>query len=134
MVGEDLLPKPKPQIAPGYMLAGKLGYLESNSPMADRFEHPTPLGTLVIEATSQLWVDWGDHGGWDGPHVGPGRPWPNGTITHFWTDEGRYDVVVQQRWAGRWQLGAASGALTGLATEGRLDDFEVRQLQAVINR
>lgn len=133
-IGEDLLPRPQPRMAPGFMLAGKLGYLEANTPITAHYEHATPLGPLVIEATSTLWVDWGDHGGLDGPFAGPGAPWPNGTITHFWTDADRYDIRVVQRWTATWALGGRRGQLAGLTTEGRIDDFEVRQLQAVINR
>ncbi|MFP5375806.1 MAG: hypothetical protein ACLGIO_03360, partial [Acidimicrobiia bacterium] len=52
VVGEDLLPKPSPRIAPGYMLAGKLAYLEAGTVPTARFEHPTPAGVLTIEATA----------------------------------------------------------------------------------
>jgi hypothetical protein len=133
-VGEDQLPRPAPRIAPGYMLAGKLAYLEANTAMAERFSHATPLGLLTIDARGQLFVDWGDGTGVQGPFDHPGGPWPNGTITHSWTTAGRYDIVVTQRWTATWHLGGATGRLTGLATEGRIDDFEVRQLQAVRNR
>lgn len=133
-IGEDLLPKPQPQIAPGYMLAGKLGYLEANSPSTARFEHDTALGRLIINAENDVWVDWDDGGGLTGPHDGPGAPWPSGTITHFWTDARTYDVRVVQRWTATWELAGRRGQLAGLATEGLIDDFEVRQLQAVRNR
>lgn len=134
VVGEDLLPKPSPRIAPGYMLAGKLAYLEAGTEPTARFDHDTPLGTLSIEASAKVFVDWGDGSRLDGPHDGPGAPWPDGDITHFWTTAGTYDVRVVQRWTARWQLGeASSGELVGLSTEAVIDDFEVRQLQAVRN-
>lgn len=131
VAGEDLLPRPAPHIAPGWMLAGKLAYLEANTQTGAHFEHPTPLGTLVIDATSDLYVDWGDQGGTTGPYAGPGRPWPDGTITHFWISAATYDVRVEQHWSATWHLAAASGQLAGLVTEGTLGHFEVRQLQAV---
>ncbi|MGI8683831.1 MAG: hypothetical protein ACR2MO_01790 [Acidimicrobiales bacterium] len=137
VAGIDLLPKPAPRIAPGYMLAGKLAYLEANSQPAVHFEHPTPLGLLTIDATSALFVDWGDlfdRTRLDGPHAGPGGPWPDGTITHFWTDARTYDIRVEQRWSATWHLAGDGGSLVGLTTEGQLPDFEVRQLQAVRNR
>ncbi len=136
VAGEDLLPKPQPSIAPWYMLAGKKAYLEAGTVPSARFTHPTPLGVLSIEATSAgVFVDWGDGSRLDGPHPGPGAPWPNGTITHFWTNAGTYDVVVQQRWTARWRLATGeSGELEALTTEAVIDDFEVRQLQAVRNR
>ena len=133
VAGEDLLPRPAPRIAPGYMLAGKLAYLETGTDRTARFEHPTPLGLLTIEATSSVFVDWGDGSGVQGPYDGPGGPWPDGDITHAWTHARAYDVVVTQRWTGRWELGGDSGELAGLVTEGRIDDFPVRELQAVRN-
>lgn len=134
VVGEDLLPKPAPRIAPGYMLAGKLAYLEAGTVPTAAFEHPTPAGVLRIEARAEGWVDWGDGSPLDGPHADAGGPWPNGRITHYWTDVGRYDVRVIQRWTGRWVLGTEGGELAGLETEGVIDDFAVEELQAVINR
>ena len=134
VVGEDLLPKPAPRIAPGYMLAGKLAYLEAGTVPTAAFEHPTPAGVLRIEARAEGWVDWGDGSPLDGPYDDPGGPWPHGTITHYWTDVGHYDVRVIQRWTGRWVLGTESGELAGLETEGVIDDFAVEELQAVINR
>ena len=131
---EDKLARPQPRIAPGYMLAGKLGYLETGARMLDRFEHPTALGLLVINTRGQIYVDWGDDSGVSGPYTSPGRAWPDGTITHSWRNAGRYDIVVTQRWTATWDLAGATGTLGGLTTEGRLDDFEVRQLQAVRNR
>lgn len=68
------------------------------------------------------------------PFDHPGGPWPNGTITHYWTDVGRYDVRVVQRWTGRWSLAGVGGELAGLVTEGVIEDFLVDELQAVINR
>ncbi|MGI8684743.1 MAG: hypothetical protein ACR2MO_06600 [Acidimicrobiales bacterium] len=134
VAGEDLLPKPAPHIAPGYMLAGKLAFLETNSQPTVRFEHPTPLGPLTIDATSTLFVDWGAGGSLDGPHGGPGGPWPDGEITHYWTDARTYYIRVEQRWTATWRLAGDGGTLAGLTTEGLLPDFEVRQLQAVRNR
>ena len=134
VAGEDLLPRPAPRIAPGFMLAGKLAYLEANSVATAHFEHPTPLGLLVIDATSTLFVDWGDGTGLDGPHPGPGGPWPTGTITHSWSTAARYDVRVIQRWTATWRVGdTPASPLVGLSTEGAIEDFEVRQLQAVRN-
>jgi hypothetical protein len=134
VVGEDLLPRPAPRIAPGYMLAGKLAYLEAGTVPTAVYEHPTPAGVLRIEARAEGWVDWGDGSPLDGPYDHAGGPWPDGTITHYWTDVGRYDVRVVQRWTGRWVLGTESGELAGLETEGVIDDFAVEELQAVINR
>ena len=132
--GEDLLPKPQPRIQPGYMLTGKLAYLEARSQPTAHFEHATPIGTLVIDATATLWVDWGDGGGLKGPITAPDGPWPDGKVTGFWTNAGTYDVQVVQQWSATWQLGGRSGDLRDLRTEGVIEDFEVQDLQAVRNR
>ncbi|MGH9152374.1 MAG: hypothetical protein ACRD03_08270 [Acidimicrobiales bacterium] len=134
VVGEDLLPRPSPRIAPGYMLAGKRAYLEAGTVPTARFEHPTPAGVLTIEAAAEHWVDWDDGSPLSGPYDHPGGPWPHGTITHYWTHVGHYDVRVIQRWTGRWILGTESGELAGLETEGVIEDFPVEEVQAVINR
>ncbi|MGH9152339.1 MAG: hypothetical protein ACRD03_08080, partial [Acidimicrobiales bacterium] len=119
---------------PGYMLAGKLAYLEAGTVPTARFEHPTPAGVLTIEASARHWVDWDDGSSLSGPFDHPGAPWPHGTITRYWTHVGHYDVRVIQRWTGRWILGTESGALAGLETEGVIEDFPVEEVQAVINR
>ena len=134
VVGEDKLPSPDPDIQPGFMLAGKLAYLEAGTVPSARFENPTPAGMLTIEATAQTYVDWGDGSAIDGPFDHPGGPWPHGTITHYWTEIGHYDITVVQRWTARWSLGADSGELAGLETVGVIDDFPIEELQAVINR
>lgn len=136
VAGEDLLPRPAPSIAPGWMLAGKRAYLEAGTVPSVTFQHPTPAGLLTIEATGpSVVVDWGDGSGPDGPHHGAGGPWPNGTITHVWSHSGTYDVRVRQRWTAWWSLaGETSGALEPITTEGVIEDFQVRQLQAVRNR
>ena len=134
VMGEDLLPKPQPRIQPGYMLTGKLAYLEANSQPSARFEHPTRLGTLVIDATATVWVDWGDGAGVKGPITEPDGPWPNGKVTNFWINAGAYDVRVIQRWSATWELAGRRGELRDLSTEGRIDDFPVRDLEAVRNR
>jgi hypothetical protein len=90
VVGEDLLPRPAPRIAPGYMLAGKLAYLEAGTVPFATFEHPTPAGVLRIEARAEGWVDWGDGSPLDGPYDHAGGPWPDGTITHYWTTRTSY--------------------------------------------
>ena len=78
-------------------------------------------------------VDWGD-GTQSGPHSFEGKPWPEGQITHDYLNVGSYDIVVTERWTATWRLGGESGSLRTLQTTGRIDDFPVEQLQAVITR
>ena len=123
----------QPQIRPGWMLAGKRGYLEANLDLAPTYRVPTRLGELSIDAVGTMFVDWGD-GTREGPFGQPGAPWPQGTITHYWTTSGWYDVVVTVGWTATWRLGQESGVLEDLETEGVIDDFEIDSLEAIRER
>lgn len=132
------LPAPKPSIAPGRAIAGKLAYLEPNlaapvfggKPTVKNLL-PTALGELAMDATAVYFVDWGDKK--TGPHAGPGGPWPDGNITHSWSNADVYDIEVTAVWTVRWRLGTEQGTLT-VPTEGTIENFPVNQLQAVRNR
>ena len=82
-------------------------------------------------ATGKYYVDWGD-GTTTGPHSVEGGPWPDGQITHEYIHIGAYDVVVTERWTATWSFGSESGTLDELRTVGRIDDFPVQQIQAVV--
>ena len=127
------LPSPQPHIAPGRAITGKTAYLETRGQTRRVFGQDTPLGRLELTATGTYYVDWGD-GTTTGPHDTEGGPWPDGKITHTYVDVGRYDVVVTERWSATWTLGGAGGDLSGLRTTGRIEDFPVEQVQAVIER
>ncbi|MEY2568223.1 MAG: hypothetical protein QOE35_2752 [Actinomycetota bacterium] len=131
--GEVLLPHPAPKIDPGWALTGKLAYLETRAPMTQSFTRETPLGPLTITAAGEFVVDWGD-GTQTGPHTSAGAPWPDGRITHGYTRTATVNVVVTERWKATWQLAGQTGSLTALSTDGRLDAFAVREVQAVRNR
>lgn len=125
------LPAPSPRIQPGWAITGKWAYLETRNQTTFTFEKDTEVGRLTIVATGTYYVDWGD-GNTTGPHSMEGRPWPDGVIRHQYTHVGRYDVVATERWVADWYLGPWSGRLHQLETSGRIDDFEVRQIQAVV--
>ena len=131
------LPKPRPYIAPGYALTGKLAYLETRADERQEHSTTTPFGPLHVVVTRTAYeVDWGDGSGADkGPFPFPGEPWPNGRITHTYTRAGRYDVRVTEHWQADWTLGPVSGTITGLrSAPATIAGFEARQLQAVRNR
>lgn len=134
-VREIVPPGPDPWIAPGYALTGKPAFLETRAPTSTDRRYDTPLGPLdVTLRASTFGVDWGDNTAQGrGPFSAPGRPWPDGTARHTYTDVGRYDVVVTLAWDADWRLAGASGTVDGLTSVARLDDFEARQLQAVRN-
>ncbi len=125
------LPKPAPHIAPGWAITGKLAYLETNGQLRHVYTNSTAVGALEITAAGAYYVDWGD-GETTGPYSLEGRPWPDGQITHEYQWAGTYNIVVTERWTATWRLGGQSGTLRELRTAGRIDDFPVRQIQAVI--
>jgi hypothetical protein len=84
-------------------------------------------------ASGSYTVDWGD-GTSTGPHKFEGKAWPDGRITHDYIDVGSYNIVVTEKWTANWSLGGESGTLRTLQTTGRIDNFPVEQLQAVIGR
>ncbi len=127
------LPKPQPRIAPGRAITGKLAYLETRGETAHTYTNDTVFGPLEIVAKGSYTVNWGD-GDTTGPHAFEGKPWPEGRITHDYVHVGHYDVVVTERWTATWQLGGESGVLRTLQTTGRIDDFPVEQIQAVVRR
>jgi hypothetical protein len=131
--GEVPLPKPAPHIEPGWAMTGRLAYLETQAPLTQTFTRDTPLGPLTITATGEFDVDWGD-GTTSGPHAYAGAPWPDGRITHAYVHTGAVNVTLSERWHATWHLGSASGDLTALRTEGRIDGLPVREVQAVRNR
>lgn len=127
------LPKPAPVIAPGRAITGKLAYLETRGEVTRTYTNDTTFGPLEIVAKGSYMVDWGD-GETTGPYAVEGKPWPDGQITHDYLKVGSYDIVVTERWTATWRLGGERGTLRALQTTGRIDDFPVEQIQAVIGR
>lgn len=125
------LPKPQPAIAPGRAITGKLAYLETKGELTHTYTNDTVFGPLEIVAKGGYTVDWGD-GETSGPHRFEGQAWPDGKITHDYIDIGQYNVVVTEKWSATWRLGGQSGALRTLQTTGRIDNFPVQQIQAVV--
>lgn len=124
------LPKPRPSIAPGWGITGKTAYLETGGARQHHFGADTPLGPLSFDSVGRYYVDWGD-GAKTGPYAFEGEPWPEGRITHDYIDVGTYDVVVREEWTSTWSVADAGGVLN-LRTEGRIDDFLVKQIQVVV--
>jgi len=128
------VPSPQPHIAPGRAITGLLAYLETRGSTTNTYtEADTPFGPLTVTATGRYYVDWGD-GTHTGPYSREGQPWPDGQITHEYLHIGTYDVVVTERWTATWYFGDESGTLNELRTVGRIEDFPVQQIQAVVLR
>jgi len=126
------LPKPAPSIAPGWAITGKTAYLETHGERQHDYSRDTPFGALNLTAAGHYYVDWGD-GATTGPYDMEGGAWPDGQITHTYIDVGHYNVVVTEKWSSTWHLGGENGTLTGLETEGGIDNFRVEQIQAVVS-
>lgn len=127
------LPSPSPKIAPGRAITGKLAYLETKGEITLTYDSDTVFGPLQIAATGLYTVDWGD-GTITGPHSREGKPWPDGQITHDYLNVGTYNIVVTEKWVANWSLDGESGTLRTLQTTGRISNFPVEQIQAVIGR
>lgn len=127
------LPKPHPEIDPGRAITGKPAYLETHGRISETYTSGTIFGLLEIVASGSYEIDWGD-GQRSGPHRFEGEPWPEGRITHEYQTVGHYDVIVTEKWTATWRMGSNSGILRELSTEGRIDDFVVQQIQAVVGR
>lgn len=133
-VEELTLPAPRPHIAPGYAVTGMRSYLETRGDLRPRpFTATTPLGPIEVTAVAHYLVDWGDGTPAERFEV-EGGPWPEGRITHTYAHTGTYDVVVTAVWTAAWRVGSTEGSFTDLRTQGRIEDFEARQVQAVRNR
>lgn len=127
------LPTPNPRIAPGRAIVGKDAFLETGGHLHLTHTEQTPIGELRIDAIGRYDVDWGD-GEKTGPYSVEGKPWPDGEIKHDYQWAGTYDVIITERWTATWTLGGDGGSLLGGQTTGRIDDFPVQQIQAVILR
>lgn len=127
------LPVPAPYVAPGWMITGMRAYLEANTSATASFAYPTPLGTLTIDAwTEDLVVNWGDGTGRE-RYDSLGGPYPDGDVVHIYADKGSVDITVTQTWTATWSLAGQSGTLEGATTSGAIDDFQLRELEAVID-
>lgn len=125
------LPRPHPKIAPGRAITGKLAYLETGGKTGHTYRADTVFGLLEINASGTHFVDWGD-GEQTGPYSTDGTTWPTGTITHEYMNVGSYDVIVTTRWTATWRLAENRGPLPPNETRGRIEDFPVQQIQAVV--
>ena len=68
-----------------------------------------------MDADGEYLVDWGD--GTPPERYGyEGLAWPDGRITHVYTDIGRYDVVVTVEWVANWSIGERRGTVGDLRT------------------
>lgn len=100
---EDSVAPAFPKIEPGYGITGMTAYLETQGSVTypETTFSTTVAGfpvTWQVRATGAFSVDWGDGTGEQGPYHTVGAPWPDGTITHDYTERGTYTVTVHEEW------------------------------------
>jgi hypothetical protein len=126
------LPVPVPEIDPGEMLVGLEGFLETGSARSQSIDDASPFGPVHVDLTSEARVAWGD-GSVTEWTTAIDAPYPDGELTHVWTRQGAYDVVVTLRWVARWSVGGQSGVVRdGLESQGILAAFPVEEIEAVV--
>lgn len=135
---EEQLPRPELVIPPSYALTGLPAYLVTGAEH-QLYDDPVitvPLGpweyVFQVDAHGTSTVDWGD--GTVTTHDEPGRHYPDGTVTHTYTNRGAYDVTVTDTWNVGIQL--VSPVTGGASFSADLDpvvleDFDVREYRAV---
>lgn len=126
-----------PEIDPGWAITGLRAYLETGPTSATRAQlrAATPVGTAVLEAHAQIVVDWGD-GTPVETYATTGGAYPDGPISHVYSDTGTVTVTVSQTWGGTWRVvdGPAAGiggALPGLPLQSSIE-LPVEEVQAVL--
>jgi hypothetical protein len=129
------LPRPQLRIAPGFGLTGMPAYLETGRGLSVASEPlQVELSTGPVNARFRgqgaYTVDWGD-GTVTGPHQVVGAPWPDGTVTHTYVDEGSYEVQVNDRWAVTFTVEGLPAQTVGLDLTGDPLRFEVRERRSV---
>jgi hypothetical protein len=129
------LPRPQLRIAPGFGLTGMPAYLETGRELSLESQPlRVDLSTGPVDAQFRgqgaYTVDWGD-GTVTGPHRVVGAPWPDGTVTHTYLDEGSYEVRVSDRWSVTFTVEGLPAQTVGLDLTGDPLRFEVRERRSV---
>ncbi|HUQ39290.1 MAG TPA: hypothetical protein VM030_03985 [Acidimicrobiales bacterium] len=128
------LPTPVAVIRPGRAITGREAFLEIGGAPTGHWHFEVFGYSIDIDAASTYDVDWGDGTATTGL-TSRGGPWPDGDIRHVWTRTCACDVVVTQRWRGTWTAGGGRLPIPGvMVTRSTIDDFPVRQIQAVRER
>jgi hypothetical protein len=127
------LPLPAPSIEPGRAITGLRSYLDVGAPttFSDRIDGDVLPVRVEISGTAQYRVDWGD--GTVLTYPSSGGPYPDGDITHVYTDAGDYTVTVTPLWRVRWQ-GAGFDLTFDAELVSSTVDLPVEEVRAVRTR
>jgi hypothetical protein len=130
------LPKPRPEIsAPNGGICGVVHTIDLHMPVeVVHQEGTTPFGALDLHIYGRVRMDWGD--GTRETYTTGGGPYPS-VIKHSWTTRGYYDINAHATWSANYSLGPYNGyiytgTLSGIATDGSINDFRVWEAQAML--
>lgn len=114
-------------------LVGLPAYLEIGGDVPYRLGVPNPIGAdILVTATPRYEVDWGD--GATLATRSQGGAYPEGDLTHVYTDASTVTVTVDAYWSGTWEAGGDGGDLPELPDPTTATvDVSVEQYQAVID-
>ncbi|MEX1162120.1 MAG: hypothetical protein WEB03_00930 [Nitriliruptor sp.] len=124
------LPLPAPSIDPGRAITGLRSYLDVGAPTTfnDGITGDVLPIQVTIDGTAQYRVDWGD--GTVETYPSSGGPYPDGDITHVYTDAGDHTVTVTPVWTVRWQGGGLDVSFTAELVPSTVD-LPVGEVQSV---
>lgn len=132
----ESVPRPEPSIPPGRALTGLPAYLVTQhelsfGPISQTVDLGVASPTVTMSGTATTTVDWGD--GTVTEHHVAGTPYPDGEVSHIYTDRGTVDVRLVDRWTVSYDIGGGVviGTLEATLDPITLDAFPVREYRAV---
>jgi hypothetical protein len=131
------LPTPTPEIsAKDGGICGVVHTVDLHMPTELLHRDTTPFGSLDLHIYGRVIMDWGDETRHDVYTTG-GGPYPYSAISHYWTDRGFYNIKAHADWIANYRLGpyngvSYTGVLSGISTEGAINDFRVWEAQAML--
>jgi hypothetical protein len=131
---QDAIPMPTPDIwlAPGWAIVGKRSYLELSTPTQQTgivTHRGLPINYICTVASAQ--IRWGDGNTTTFTRNETG-PYPNGGVSHWYDEPGRYTPTVQEIWSCQVSYRTQTRTVTVTPPAGTFPNFEARELQAVI--
>jgi hypothetical protein len=121
--------------APNGGICGAVHTLDLHMPVElQHKEVATQFGDLDLHIYGRVDIDWGD--GTKNTYTTSGGPYPS-AIAHSWTTRGFYQIHAHANWIANYTLGpyngyTYSGVLSGIATDGTINDFRVWEAQAML--
>ncbi|MEX1178167.1 MAG: hypothetical protein WEB09_06870, partial [Nitriliruptor sp.] len=130
----EQLPRPTLSLPPGYAITGLRAYLVTGHDLDfGPVSIPVDLGIVAFDvqlsATGASTVDWGD--GTITTHDSGGTGYPDGAVSHVYTDAAIVDITVTDTWTVAYEAGPFVGSITAPLLPVTLPDVEIQERQAV---